>query len=170
MASRVHCVVLPFPGQGHINPMLQFSKLLQHEGMRITLVTTHFYGKSLQSVPPSIALETISDGCDNGNMERFWEVVPKTLAELLEKLDHVDCIIYDSFFSWALHIAKKFGILAVVFFTQNMSVNSIYYHLHLGKLKPPLTQDEISLPFLPKLQLQDMPSFFFTYQENPGAL
>ncbi|KAJ1443616.1 UDP-glycosyltransferase family, conserved site [Sesbania bispinosa] len=182
--SRVHCMVLPYPGQGHINPMLQFSKLLQHEGVKITLVTTLFYSKSLKNVPSSIAIETISDGFDNGGFEeaggfkayldRFWQVGPKTLSELVEKFgtssDPVDCIIYDSFFPWTLEVANRFGIVGVAFLTQSMSVNSIYYHVHLGNLRVPLTQDEISLPLLPKLQHCDMPSFFSTHGENPVLL
>ncbi|KAJ1443626.1 UDP-glycosyltransferase family, conserved site [Sesbania bispinosa] len=177
-------MVLPYPGQGHINPMLQFSKLLQHEGVTITLITTLFYSKSLKNIPSSIAIETISDGFDNGGVEeaggykayldRFWQVGPKTLSELVEKFgtssDPVDCIIYDPFFPWTLDVAKRFGIVGVAFLTQNMSVNSIYYHVHLGNLRVPLTQDEISLPLLPKLQRCDMPSFFSTHGDNPVLL
>ncbi|KAG4922565.1 hypothetical protein AAZX31_18G227500 [Glycine max] len=169
----VHCVILPYPSQGHINPMHQFSKLLQLQGVRITLVTTLSYSKNLQNIPASIALETISDGFDNGGLaeagsyktylERFWQVGAKTLAELLEKLGRsgnpVDCVIYDSFFPWVLDVAKGFGIVGAVFLTQNMFVNSIYYHVQQGKLRVPLTKNEISLPLLPKLQLEDMPSF-----------
>ncbi|TKY50237.1 UDP-glycosyltransferase 74E2 [Spatholobus suberectus] len=184
IASRAHCLVLVYPGQGHVNPMLQFSKLLEHEGVRITLVTTRFYSKNLQKVPPSIALETISDGFDEvgpteagsskAYIDRFCQVGPETLAELLEKLgktrDRVDCVIYDSFFPWALDVAKRFGIVGAAYLTQNMTVNSIYYHVHLGRLRAPLTEHEISLPALPKLQLRDMPSFFFTYVEDPCLL
>ncbi|KAK7381287.1 hypothetical protein VNO78_33861 [Psophocarpus tetragonolobus] len=176
MASkRAHCLVLAFPVQGHINPMLQFSKLLEHEGVRITFVTTRFFYSNLQSVPPSIAIETISDGFDMGRpkeaggskayFDRFWQVGSETFAGLLEKLgksnDHVDCVVYDAFFPWALDVAKRFGIVGAAYLTQNMTVNSIYYHIHLGKLQVPLTQHEISLPALPKLQHKDMPSFLF---------
>ncbi|XP_027358511.1 UDP-glycosyltransferase 74G1-like [Abrus precatorius] len=182
--NRGHFLVLAYPGQGHINPMLQFSKLLQHQGVRITLVTTLFYLKNLQKVPPSIALETISDGYDENGpneagsskvyLDKFWQVGPKSFGDLLEKLgalgNHVDCVIYDSFFPWAVDVAKKFGIVATAYLTQNMAVNNIYYHLHLGELKAPLTQHEISLPMLPKLHHEDMPSFFFTYVEDPTLL
>jgi pathogen-inducible salicylic acid glucosyltransferase len=180
IANKVHCLVLPYPLQGHINPMLQFSKLLQHEGVRVTLVTTLYHRKNLQTVPPSFTIETISDGFDNGGVEeaggykpyldRFWQVGPKTLAELIEKFgtlgDKVDCVIYNSFFPWALDVAKRFGIVGVCYLTQNMSVNSIYYHVHLGKLKVPLVEDEISLPLLPRFELGDMPSFFLAKGEN----
>ncbi|KAK7295243.1 hypothetical protein RJT34_18148 [Clitoria ternatea] len=185
-AKRVHCVVLSYPAQGHINPIHQFSKHLKQEGVRVTLVTTRFYCKKLQKVPVSIALETISDGFDEGGeadaggfreyMDRFWQVGAQTLAELVEKhnktSDPVDCIIYDSFLPWVLDVAKRFGILGVPFLTQNMYVNSIYYHVHLKKLHVPLTENEIFLPVLPKLQLEDMPSFFFfsRYADNPALL
>ncbi|QHO39896.1 hypothetical protein HN51_006035 [Arachis hypogaea] len=171
---KPHCLVLSYPAQGHINPMIQFSKLLVHEGVKVTLATTCFYSKSLQKVPPYISLESISDGFDNGGfveagnfkayLGRFWEVGPQSLSELIEKLaklgNPIDCIIYNSFLPWALDIAKKFGIVGAVYLTQNLGVNSIYYHVQLGKIKVPLIEDEISLPSMPKLQLEDLPSFF----------
>nr|AFK35372.1 unknown [Lotus japonicus] len=95
----------------------------------------------------------------------FWQVGPQSFAELIEKLGRtgypVDCVIYDPLMPWALDVAKRFGIVGVAFFTQNLVVNSIYYHAHLGNLQAPLTEEEIFLPGLPKLQHQDMPSFFF---------
>ncbi|KHN09954.1 UDP-glycosyltransferase 74G1-like [Glycine soja] len=184
-AKRVHCLVLAYPAQGHTNPMLQFSKLLQHEGVRVTFVSTVFHCKNMKKLPPGISLETISDGFDSGRigeakslrvyLDQFWQVGPKTLVELLEKLNGssghpIDCLVYDSFMPWALEVARSFGIVGVVFLTQNMAVNSIYYHVHLGKLQAPLKEEEISLPALPQLQLGDMPSFFFNYVEHPVFL
>ncbi|XP_027925102.1 UDP-glycosyltransferase 74G1-like [Vigna unguiculata] len=175
ISRRAHCLVLIYPIQGHINPMLQFSKLLEHEGVRVTLVTTLSYCNNLQTVPPSIAIETISDGFENdtreggelkGYLDRFWQVGPRSFAQLLQKLgeaeeDVVDCVVYDSCIPWALDVSKGFGIVASSYLTQSMSVNSIYYHVLLGNLKVPLTQDQIFLPSLPELHLRDMPSFFF---------
>ncbi|XLR62739.1 hypothetical protein HN51_006037 [Arachis hypogaea] len=182
--KAVHCVVLAYPAQGHINPMIQFSKRLLHEGVKVTLVTTLFYGKSLENFPPSMSFETISDGFDNGRHgeglklsvynEVFAQRGSQTLSEVLEKCAvsgyPVDCIIYDSFMPWALDVAKKFGIAGASYLTQNMPVNSVYYHVHIGKLRAPLTEDEILIPMLPKLQHRDMPSFFLSYQEDPAFL
>ncbi|KAK7395569.1 hypothetical protein VNO78_16131 [Psophocarpus tetragonolobus] len=180
-ANKVHCMVLSYPAQGHTNPMLQFSKRLQHEGLRVTFVSTIFYcNNNMQKLPLGISLKTISDGYDSGRigeakrlrvyLDGFRKVGPKTLVELLEKLhgsEHpVDCLVYDSFMPWALDVAKRFGIVGVPFLTQNMAVNSVYYHVHLGKLQAPLMDQEISLPSLPKLKLGDMPSFFFNYVED----
>ncbi|XLR62734.1 hypothetical protein S83_013406 [Arachis hypogaea] len=184
IATRPHCLVLSFPGQGHINPMIQFSKLLVHEGVKITLATTCFYSKTLQNVPPYISLESISDGFHNGGLgeagtfkaylDRFCQVGPPTLVDLIEKLaklgNPIDCIIYDSVAPWALDVAKRFGIVGASYFTQNMAVNSIYYHVKLGKIKVPLIENEISLPSMPKLQLCDMPSFFHNCDDEDLAM
>ncbi|KAG2404182.1 UDP-glycosyltransferase protein [Vigna angularis] len=164
--------------------MHDFSKLLQQQGVKVTLVTTFSFFKKLQNVPTCISLETISDGFDNGGLdeaggfkayfERFWQVGPKSLAELLEKLqrsgDPVHCVIYDSLFPWSLEVAKRFQIAGASFLTQNMFVNSIYAHVHHGKLQLPITHDQISLPFLPKLQHHDMPSFFFPTDDTYPTL
>jgi len=186
--KSVHCLVLPFPAHGHTNPMLEFSKLLQHqEGVKVTLVTTLSNYNNIPKLPPNsnITIETISDGFDKGGvaeaksfiiyLNKFWQVGPQSLADLINNLnarsnDHVDCIIYDSFMPWCLDVAKKFGIVGASFLTQNLAMNSIYYHVHLGKLKPPFAEQEISLPALSQLQHRDMPCFYFTYEKDPTFL
>ncbi|CAI8613327.1 unnamed protein product [Vicia faba] len=181
--KTIHCLVVPFPAHGHINPMLEFSKLIQHQGVRVTLVTTLSNYKNLPKLPSSITIETISDGLDQvitpknfkHYLSQFWEVGPESLAALINKLNgtsnnHVDCVIYDSFMPWCLDVAKRFGIIGASFLTQNLAMNSIYYHVHLGKLKPPFAEQVISLPALPQLQHRDMPSFYFTYEQDPSYL
>ncbi|KAF7845117.1 UDP-glycosyltransferase 74G1-like [Senna tora] len=178
-AKRPHCVVLAYPAQGHINPLLEFSKLLQHKGIKVTFVTTRSFCKNLhKQLPHSIPLETISDGYDNGGIkeadspkayyERFREVGTQDLCELIHnhKLgdDEVDCVVYDSFLIWVLDVAKRFGIVGVSFLTQNVGVNSIYYHVNKGMLKVPLLEkEEIWLPGLPSLAPCEMPSFLYEY-------
>ena len=65
-----HCLILPYPLQGHINPMLQFSKRLkQQTGTKITLVSTVSVWKTISTTNlTSIEFETesISDGYDDG--------------------------------------------------------------------------------------------------------
>jgi len=176
-AYRAHCLVLTFPSQGHINPMLEFSKRLEHKGLKVTLVTTNFISKTIYKEATSIALETISDGYDEGGraqaesiqayLERFRRVGSQTLAELLEKFSSsgcpVDCVVYDAFLPWALGVAKKFGLVGATFFTQSCAIGNIYYHVHKGVLKVPLSETEILLPGSPPLEPQDMPSFIYRF-------
>ncbi|XP_054781767.1 UDP-glycosyltransferase 74G1-like [Prosopis cineraria] len=182
-----HCVVLAYPAQGHINPMLEFSKRLQDGGISATLVSTRFFCNKLHKLPGSnIAVETISDGFDDGGIneavrrkvnyyDRLREVGTQTLIELIEKLNEtgkpVDCIVYDSFLTWALEVSRKLGLLGVSFLTQNICVDSIYYHVNMGKLKLPLVKDEnISLPGLTCFEPWDMPSFLYEYEPGSAVL
>ncbi|KAJ7950605.1 Glycosyltransferase [Quillaja saponaria] len=183
-AHGAHCLVLSFPAQGHINPLLQFSKRLENKGVKVTFVTTRFITNSInkESSSSTINIEAISDGFDQGGMaaaesheaylERFWQVGPETLAQLLDKLDNsgnpVDCVVYDSFMPWALDIAKKFGLIGAVFLSQSNAVNNIYYHVHQGKLKLPLSNTQLLLPGLPPLAPHDMPTFLYAFGTNPA--
>jgi hypothetical protein len=56
-AHGAHVLVLPFPTQGHINPMLQFSKRLASKGVKVTLATTVFIFNTMQ--PPIIGIRPV---------------------------------------------------------------------------------------------------------------
>ncbi|KAI4354082.1 hypothetical protein L6164_002982 [Bauhinia variegata] len=184
LARRPHCLLLPFPALGHLNPMFQFLKRLKHEGVRVTLVIPRFFCKKLHEIPTSIALEYISDGFDNGGFEEaksgkvyfesFRRVGKETLCELIEKLDRsgnsVDCIVYDSHLCWVLEVAKRFGIVGASFLAQNLAVDSLYYHVKKGNLHIPLIEQSISLPGLPSLQPKDLPSFLYDHESSPDVL
>lgn len=124
--GEVHVIVIPYPVQGHINPMLQFSKQLASRGLKVTLATTSsFSSKFNEFKSSSITIETISDGSNNnetanpvnvdGYIERFNVVAPPSLTQLIEnKLGvghNVRCLVYDSGIPWGLDIANKFVLM-----------------------------------------------------------
>lgn len=185
--SKAHCLILPDQLQGHINPMIQFSKRLAQKGVEITLVVTRYTFKSMQEFSGgSIAVETISDGYDDGwrgdlnqdlqeFIDRSREVGMKTLQELVEKLRNsgraVDCVIYDPLIPWCLDVAKMLGLVGAAFFTQSSSVTSIFYHSHEGRIQLPLLENRpLHLPGLPPLQPPDMPSFMYDHGSYPVLL
>ncbi|KAK9265582.1 hypothetical protein L1049_007414 [Liquidambar formosana] len=179
---RAHVLALPFPSQGHINPMLQFCKRLASKGLKATLANTLFISKSLQPESGSVQFDAISDGYDDGGfmkadsieayLTRFEAIGSKTLAELIKKHQSsahpIDCIIYDAFLPWALDIAKQFGLVGAAFFTQTCAVNFIYYYVHHGLLKLPISSPPVSIPGLPLLHLPDMPSFIYVAGSYPA--
>lgn len=59
--EKFHILVLPIPVQGHINPMLQFSKRLISKGLKGTLVTAFINVETVQARGREIGIETISD-------------------------------------------------------------------------------------------------------------
>ncbi|KAL2544534.1 UDP-glycosyltransferase 74F2 [Forsythia ovata] len=183
---KAHCLILPFPVQGHINPMLQFAKRLRPKGVKITLLLTKFLRKTMQEFSGSsnISLEAISDGFDEGGRAdsespeayyaRFRLVGTETLSELLEKYKTdcaVNCIIYDPFLPWVLDVAKKFGLVCAAFFTQSCAVDNIYYCVYKKELKLPLLETEktVNIPGLPELEPSDLPSFVYVHGSYPES-
>jgi pathogen-inducible salicylic acid glucosyltransferase len=179
-----HCLIIPYPTQGHINPMLQFSKRLVQKGLKVTLINTISSSKTITTINlnNSIEFETISDGFDNGGLtaaktidtyiETFHRTGSQTLTQLLHKLtktnNHVDCVIHDGFLPWVVDVAKEFELPVAVFLTQACCVNSINFHAFKGWLDLPLLEKEIVLPGLPKIEAADLPSFLYKYGTHPG--
>ena len=179
MERETHILVMLYPVQGHINPMLQFSKRLASKGVRVTLVITSTIRKSIQAVgTSSVNIEIISDGSDEDHEtletliathERFKVTVSQSLAEFIEKQNHSKYppkfLVYDCNIPWTLDIARKYGLDGAPFFTQSCAVNVIYYHLHQGTIKLPLEGPTVSLPSMPTLAMNDLSSFLY----NPGS-
>ncbi|XP_021752118.1 UDP-glycosyltransferase 74E2-like [Chenopodium quinoa] len=172
-----HVLVFPFPIQGHINPMLQFSKRLASKGLKVTLVTTQSLSKLLppQSESSLIQIRFIYDGLKEGEkldhegyLELFQRVVPISLANLIEEYkvtSHpVKFIVYDCLITWVLDLARTVGIDGAPFFTQSATVHSIHYHVYEGALKFPFKSSLISMPSIPLLKVDEMPSLIV----NPG--
>ncbi|KAL2343178.1 hypothetical protein Fmac_004463 [Flemingia macrophylla] len=177
-----HVLMVPYPSQGHINPMFQFGKRLSSKGVRVTMVTTIFISKSMHlqssSLLAPVQLDFISDGYDQGGfgqagcvstyLSQMQEVGSKDLRELIQNHNSsnhpIDCVVYDAFIPWVLDVTKEFGLLGAAFFTQMCAVNYIYYHVYHGLLKVPVSSPPVSIPGLPLLDLKDTPAFVY----DPG--
>lgn len=170
--KRPHVLVIPYPSQGHVNPLIQFSKLLSHKGVDVTVAVTKFIFNTFKpSTNARFDWDTISDGFDEGGfgaassiddyLVQIKTAGTRTLTDLIRCRQSssrpIDGVVYDSFMPWALDVAKGFGLMAAAFFTQPCSVNFIYYCYHKGLLSS-----------LPELELQDMPSFFSTPKCYPN--
>ncbi|CAN4104518.1 unnamed protein product [Withania somnifera] len=85
ITNNSHVLVLPFPLQGHINPMVQFSKRLASRGVKVTIVT----------------INTVTND------------MPKEFA-IVEKLSDseypVKVLVSDSIITWAIDLAHQLGL------------------------------------------------------------
>ncbi|CAN6584071.1 unnamed protein product [Malus baccata var. baccata] len=141
LAEKPHAVCIPFPAQGHINPMLNVAKLLHFKGFHITFVNTQFNHKRLLKSRgsnsldglPSFQFETIPDGLPPTNANVTQDIpslchsTKKTclphFRELLSKLNSspdspsVSCIVSDGVMSFTLDAAQELGIPEVLFWT-----------------------------------------------------
>ena len=91
--TQPHILVLPYTIQGHINPMLQFSKRLASKGARVTLVATTSISESVKAIAShTINVEIISDGStesktfDSSDSEEYFEHFIVTVSQSMTKL------------------------------------------------------------------------------------
>lgn len=174
-----HVLALTNPTQGHINPVLQFSKLLASKGLKVTLITTT--SVSFQLSPettkiPNFDFLTIYDGFREGDkaadLDAYLERMRTSICQsLLELLNHYrenkrdlqptpKMVIYDSFMPWVLDVVRKCGLKGAPFFTQSCVVSSLYYYVYKGGLKTPMNGSLVSMPSLKgMLRVDDLPSF-----------
>ncbi|XP_074583741.1 UDP-glycosyltransferase 74F2-like [Curcuma longa] len=167
-----HVLLLPYPSQGHVNPMLQFAKRFAAHGLTATLVATRFILANARPTPGSVRLAAISDGCDRAgfaevssipsylnSLERFGSA---TLDDLLrseaEAGRPVGLLVFDAFLPWAGEVGRRNSIATAAFFTQSSAVDLIYYHVKAGLVQLPV-REALDLPGLPRLQPKDLPSF-----------
>jgi hypothetical protein len=145
ITEKPHAICIPFPFQGHINPMLKIAKILHYRGFHITFVNTEFNHKrllksrGLNSLDglPSFRFETIPDGLPESNVEASQDIKIKSIFDstrkhclvpfrnLLSKLNDtsssnvppITCIVYDGAMGFTLDAAAELGIPKVLFWT-----------------------------------------------------
>ncbi|XP_004252532.2 7-deoxyloganetin glucosyltransferase-like [Solanum lycopersicum] len=142
--NKPHAVCVPYPAQGHINPMLKLAKILHHKGFHITFVNTEFiHRRLLKSRGPhsleclsSFRFETIPDGlptCDGDATQDIPSVCKSTtetclapFRDLLAKLNGtsntsnvppVTCIVSDGIMSFTLAAAQELAVPEVQLWT-----------------------------------------------------
>eukprot|EP00253_Pinus_taeda_P019293 PITA_19293 len=157
----LHAIVIPYPTQGHITPMMQFAKRLGFKGVTVTFVTTHqrhqhitkAHTQSAEQDDPveqearnlglDIRSAQISDGLpldfDRSAGFKDFMLSVENMGGEFEKLLHnlnktgppISCVIADTMLIWSFEVTRKFGIPWISFWTQATALYSIYYHAHL---------------------------------------
>ncbi|KAM7521350.1 hypothetical protein LguiB_020312 [Lonicera macranthoides] len=170
---RAHVVMLAYHGQGHINPMVQFSKRLASKGVKVTVATTLSNTKSLQAAVGSIAFESIYDDCTEGGvggpggfkgfLDRFEASGSRSLTELIRRNQEnseypVKCLVYDANITWASNIPKQLAIAGAAFFTQSCAAVASYYPMRYELSGEPLPVPAFSMPGLPPPRIPNLPS------------
>ncbi|XP_015059609.1 UDP-glycosyltransferase 74E2-like [Solanum pennellii] len=171
-SNKSHVLVLPFPVQGHINPMVQFSKrLTSKESVKVTLITIDSVTKSMPILESgSIKIHSIPHNDETPPqsydlfLEWFHVLVSKNFTKIVEELSDseypVKVLVFDSITTWAIDLAHDLGLKGAAFFTQSCALSVVYYHMDPEKNNICVFDDDgVCLPSLPLLQKQDLPSF-----------
>uniref|UniRef100_A0A6N2MXX4 anthocyanidin 3-O-glucosyltransferase n=1 Tax=Salix viminalis TaxID=40686 RepID=A0A6N2MXX4_SALVM len=142
LATKPHAVCVPFPAQGHINPMLKLAKLLHFKGFHITFVNTDYNHRRLLKSRGSSSLDgfpdfqfmTIPDGFPPSDMADATQHIPSLcectsstclapFRDLIARLNssgtvpQVTCVVSDACMSFTLDAAEEFGIPEALFWT-----------------------------------------------------
>lgn len=150
--KKQHAVCIPFPAQGHVNPMLKLAKLLFNNGFHITyVISEHIQRRLIKSRGPdsvkglpSFRFKTIPDGLappadsDVGGTqdipslcksfsENGLDYIRDLLAQLKEESPPVTCIVTDGAMTFALEAAKEIGIPGVAFWTASSCAYLAYF-------------------------------------------
>ncbi|RZC86429.1 hypothetical protein C5167_030509 [Papaver somniferum] len=156
--KRRHVVAMPFPGRGHINPMMNFCKLLTtkfsgKDDIRITFVVTEEWIGFLESsstestLPAQIQLRSIPNvipselvrGLDHaGFLEAVYTKMEAPFEQFLDQLQQNDdsgvavtAIITDTLLPCAVFAGSRRNIPVASFWPMSASVFSIFYHVDL---------------------------------------
>ncbi|KAL2498837.1 UDP-glycosyltransferase 85A2 [Abeliophyllum distichum] len=166
--AKPHAVLVPYPSQGHVTPMMRLAKLLHSRGFYITFVNTEFNHRRLirskgpDSVKglPDFKFETIPDGMPPSDEDATQEVpllcdttrktclLPfKALLSRLNSLPDappVTCIISDGVMSFAIRAAEDMGIPEVQFWTASACsfIGYLHYREFLKRGITPFKNDD----------------------------
>ncbi|XP_028080890.1 UDP-glycosyltransferase 83A1-like [Camellia sinensis] len=154
MGKQAHVVVVPYPAQGHVIPLLKLSHKIAEYGIKVTVVNTEFIHAKIMAAMPDhkdeelqnrVRLVSIPDGLGPRDdqrdgvevMESIRRVMPGHLKDFIEKIGQseekmIRCVIADATLGWILEVAKEMGIEQAVVWPAGPG--GLLLHPHLPKL------------------------------------
>ncbi|MED6209032.1 hypothetical protein PIB30_050722 [Stylosanthes scabra] len=160
MGLNKHVLVLPFPAQGHVNPLMHLShKLVQH-GCKVTFVNTEFNHKRVvHAMNGKVSLEgskvelvSIPDGLGPeedrndlaGLILSMERNMPSDLERLIRDINSMDggcnritSIVCDTYMAWGLEVAQNLGIKGAIIIPSSAAIIALEDNI------PKLIQDGI---------------------------
>ncbi|MBA0807384.1 hypothetical protein Gohar_023191 [Gossypium harknessii] len=143
--SICHVVAVPYPGRGHVNPMMNLCKLLCSKTPNIVIsfvVTEEWLGFiSSDDKPVNVRFRTIPNVIPSeldraNNFPAFLAAVLTKMEapfeELLDRLElPVAAIIADTYVAWTVQVGQRRNIPVASLWTMSASVFSIFHHFNL---------------------------------------
>ncbi|CAO2840030.1 unnamed protein product [Amaranthus hypochondriacus] len=147
MKRQPHVVVMPYPGRGHINPLLNLCKLIltKSNDFLFTFVVTEEWLGFLSSEPkppaniryaalPQVIPSEVGRADDmNGFIKAVLTKLQEPFERLLDQLEPPPtAIIYDTWLSsWMVEVGNKRNIPVASLFPMSASVFTFFYHFDL---------------------------------------
>ncbi|PWA73326.1 UDP-glucuronosyl/UDP-glucosyltransferase [Artemisia annua] len=131
MEHTTHVIVIPYPAQGHVIPLMELAQQLVQNGVKVTFINTEVNHKLvtatwsekglMQMVSIPDGLEPWEDRSDLAKLaESIVQIMPGKLEELINKINKDDdnkatCVLADNCMGWSMHVAEKMGIRRATF-------------------------------------------------------
>ncbi|CAJ1831115.1 unnamed protein product [Sphenostylis stenocarpa] len=182
-----HFLVIPYPVQGHVNPLMQLSEALAKHGCKITFLNTEFNHKRANSCgggldslkEQGLKFVTLPDGLDpeddRSDHHKVLVSIKTNMPALLPKLiqdinaldveNNITCIVVTMNMGWALQVGHKLGIEGAVLWTASATSLATCYCIPrliddgiIDSEGIPTKKQEVQLsPNMPKMVGADFP-------------
>nr|AYC63480.1 UDP-glycosyltransferase [Scoparia dulcis] len=158
-AKKPHVLVVPFPVQGHVRPLMKLSRQIAKHGIKVTFVSIQTIHEKLLAAAKlskdeekvdleedNIVMTSIPDGRrpeDDPNdsfilLESLRDSMPRSLTDLIEMInssnpdEKISCVIMDVTIEWLSETAEKMGAEPVIFMPASGA--GLTMLRHLGRL------------------------------------
>ncbi|CAM0876317.1 unnamed protein product [Alopecurus aequalis] len=142
-ARHPRVMVLPFPAQGHVIPLMELSRRLSEHGIEVDFVNTEFnHDRILEAmaqdgaIPDGIRMISIPDGLGFGDnhpdIGKFVRDLPAAMSGRIEEMirsNKIKWVIADVSMSWALEVATTAGARVASFSTYSAAVFALRVNL-----------------------------------------
>ncbi|CAL9234922.1 unnamed protein product [Arabidopsis halleri] len=185
-----HVVAMPYPGRGHINPMMNLCKRLvrRYPNLHVTFVVTEewlgFIGSDpnpdrihFATLPNLIPSELVRAKDFIGFIDAVYTRLEEPFEKLLDGLTSPppSAIIADTYVIWAVRVGRRRNIPVVSLWTMSATILSFFLHSDLlishghALFEPSESKEEEVVdyvPGLPPTKLRDLPPIFDGYNHR----
>ncbi|KAL5070354.1 hypothetical protein RYX36_021241 [Vicia faba] len=187
----IHILLVSFPAQGHITPLLRLGKCLAAKGASVIFSTTEKAGKTMQTsnsitdklaIPigdGSLTFHFFDEGLLDGDATRTafehsaqvelagTNFISEMIKNHADSNNPISCIITNPFFAWVSDVAAQHDIPCALSWIHSSAVFAAYYN-YAHKLVPFPTVEEpyinVELPFV-VLKYDEIPDFIHPFNQ-----
>ncbi|KAG2327575.1 hypothetical protein Bca52824_010303 [Brassica carinata] len=185
-----HVVAMPWPGRGHINPMMNFCKrlLFRDPNLIVTFVVTEewlgFIGSEpkpdrihFATLPNLIPSELVRANNFTGFIDAIYTNLEEPFEHLLDRLSSPPptVIISDTFVVWAVRVGTRRNIPVASFWTESATILSLFTHSDLlaahghFPVDPSESKEDEVVDYIPGLsptRLRDLPEIYHGFSHQ----